>query len=60
MKKTTVIILIISVFVLLAGYFIYASFSYVAKVGSAKIENHEYIFFLIAQKINTESDAGAY
>ncbi len=59
MKKTTVIILIISVFVLLAGYFIYASFSYVAKVGSAKIENHEYIFFLIAQKINTESEAGA-
>ena len=59
MKKILVIIIVIALLGLGIGYFIYESGSYVAKVGNEKIENHEYMFFLLAQKITTESEAGA-
>jgi len=59
MKKTLIIILVIALLGIGIGYFIYESGSYVAKVGDEKIKNHEYMFFLLAQKITTESEAGA-
>ncbi len=41
-----------------AGLFIWESQSSVARVGTWKIKKHEYMFFLRAQKITTESEAG--
>ena len=40
-----------------AGLFIWESQSFVARVGTWKIKKHEYMFFLRAQKITTESEA---
>jgi len=59
MKKILVMILIIAVVASGAWYLIYSSGNFVAKVGSYKIENHEYMFFLRVQKITTEAEAGA-
>ncbi len=42
-----------------AGYFAWESQNYVAKIGTHKIYNHEYLFFLRAQKMTTEYEAGA-
>ncbi|MBP7176135.1 MAG: peptidylprolyl isomerase [Thermoclostridium sp.] len=58
MKKILGLVLAIIV-VVGAGCFIWESQSYVARVGTWKIQNHEYMFFLRAQKITTESEAGA-
>ena len=58
MKKILVFVLAI-VLAAGAGYFIWESQSYVAKIGNQKIRNHEYLFFLRAQKITTETEAGA-
>lgn len=58
MKKILVAILIIA-FVCLSAWYIYAAGNYVARVGNSKIENHEYMFFLLVQKITTEAEAGA-
>lgn len=57
MKKILAIVLAVVV-TAGAGYFIWESQSYVAKVGTRRIRNHEYTFFLRAQKITTESEAG--
>lgn len=57
MKKILVLILAVAL-AAGAGYFIWESQSYVAKIGNQKIYNHEYLFFLRAQKITTESEAG--
>lgn len=56
-----ILAIILATVVLAAGiaYFIWESGSYVAKVGNQKIRNHEYIFFLRAQKETTETVAGA-
>lgn len=59
MKKILAIILAVIVISSGIGYFIWESQSYVAKVGNQKIKNHEYTFFLRAQKITTETEAGA-
>lgn len=57
MKKILAIVLVV-ILAAGAGCFIWESQSYVARVGNKKIENHEYMFFLRAQKITTESEAG--
>lgn len=59
MKKVIILVVILIVVIgSVAGYLYSASMSYVAKVGRERIENHEYIFFLNAQKITTETEAG--
>lgn len=60
MKKILAIVLAVIVIVAGAGYFIWESQSYVARIGNHKIRNHEYIFFLRAQKLTTETEAGVY
>ena len=58
MKRILTIVLVVVVALAGVGYFIWESQSYVAKVGNQKIVNHEYIFFLRAQKIDTQRQAG--
>ncbi|NLY18474.1 MAG: peptidylprolyl isomerase [Clostridiaceae bacterium] len=58
--KKILVVLLIAVIGLGVWYLIYTSGNYVAKVGNSKIENHEYMFFLLVQKITTESEAGAF
>jgi foldase protein PrsA len=57
-KKIMAIWLAVLVIAAGIGYFVWESQSYVAKVGNWKIKNHEYIFFLRAQKKATETEAG--
>ncbi len=59
MKKILAVILAVIFIAAAAGYFIWESRSYVAKVGKWKIKDYEYTFFLRAQKRTTESKAGA-
>lgn len=59
MKKILAVILAVILIAAAAGYFLWESRSYVAKVGKWKIKNYEYTFFLRAQKRTTESKAGA-
>lgn len=59
MKKMLAVLLAVILIAAVAGYFIWESNSYVAKVGNWKIKNHEYTFFLRAQKRTAESKAGA-
>ena len=58
MKKILAIVLAVIVIAAGAGYFVWESQSYVARIGNHKIKNHEYIFFLRAQKLTTETEAG--
>lgn len=58
MKKVLAIVIAVAVISACAGYFIWDSRSYVATVGNHRIDNHEYVFFLRAQKITTETEAG--
>ncbi|NLG88640.1 MAG: hypothetical protein GX494_05400 [Clostridiaceae bacterium] len=59
-KKVSIILFAVIAIGALAGYYIWESGSYVAKVGDHKILNHEYTFFLRTQKKNAEAEAGAY
>lgn len=57
MKKILAVVLAVTVLAAGAGYLIWDSQSYVAKIENHKIRNHEYVFFLRAQKIKTETEA---
>lgn len=59
MKKVLAVILAVVLIAAAAGFIIWESNSYVAKVGNWKIKNYEYTFFLRAQKRTAESKAGA-